>query len=399
MERQSNSVVVFNGDATRHAQARTVKAKIEDILGEIIDALSENRVLDIPLRSRRSGNESLLRFPASTGTEVKRFTCVLLVLHLCYEALNSGHVITKRNIYYQNPDLFGSQQYVDSLVDDIAFTFGVGRDALNIVAAYKGLIAGSVIITLKNHSVIDCSSDENGSLIPHAEAIRRVDIGETKWILVIEKEATFRGLAASGYYGLCDAGVGVLVTAKGFPDLVTRQFLHILHSAFPQIPIYALVDYDPSGIAIMLTYKCSSPGLSHEESITIPGILWLGPTSTDILGHTRYHSMPNASSSDDVSSEYGYDPSPSTSPHSPPGDSLSAIPIEVTTHLSTSDRRKAIGILRRLESQPIGSVGEPDLVHELQLMLMLNIKAEIQAVDESGDMAGWLDDKLSNYHF
>jgi DNA topoisomerase VI subunit A len=38
-----------------------------------------------------------------------------------------------RNIYYQNRALFKTQGYVDELVDDVAFTFGVGRDALNIV--------------------------------------------------------------------------------------------------------------------------------------------------------------------------------------------------------------------------------------------------------------------------
>jgi hypothetical protein len=43
----------------------------------------------------------------------------------------------RRGIYYQNPDLFGSQQYVDKLVDDIAFTFGLGRDTLNIVSYIK----------------------------------------------------------------------------------------------------------------------------------------------------------------------------------------------------------------------------------------------------------------------
>lgn len=80
---------------------------------------------------------------------------------MCHEALVSGHVITKRNIYYQNPDLFGSQQYVDNLVDDVAFTFGVGRDMLNIVAAYKGLVAGNIHIVLKRNSVLDCSSDTN----------------------------------------------------------------------------------------------------------------------------------------------------------------------------------------------------------------------------------------------
>ncbi|KAF3056637.1 Meiotic recombination protein SPO11 [Daldinia childiae] len=394
MDRQLNNIVTFGGDATRNIQVDAVIAKIEDVLERIIDALSENRVLDIPLRNRRTGNESLIRFPASTEAEAKRFTCVLQILHLCYEALISGHVITKRNIYYQNPDLFGSQQYVDNLVDDIAFTFGVGRDSLSVVAAYKGLIAGGVIITLKNHSVLDCSSDNNGTLIPHAESIHRIDIGETKWIIVIEKEATFRGLAASGYYGLSDAGIGVLVTGKGYPDLVTRQFLHLLHSSFPQIPIYALVDFDPSGIAIMLTYKCGSQGLSHEENVTIPEISWLGPKSCDILSHTHYSSSSHSSSSDDLTPQSSQDSSSSSSSSSI---SVFAIPVEVAAQLSTSDRRKAVSLLRRLDSRPAESENEPSLVHELQLMLMLNIKAEIQAVDDSGDMTSWLDVKLSNY--
>ncbi|KAI8959076.1 DNA topoisomerase IV, alpha subunit [Daldinia sp. FL1419] len=394
MDRQSDSIVIFDGDARQNVQSGTVMGKIDDILERIIDALGENRVLDIPLRNRRTGTENSLRFPASTATEVKRFTCLLQILHLCYEALASNNVITKRNIYYQNPDLFGSQQYVDNLVDDIAFTFGVGRDALNIVAAYKGLIAGSVIITLKNHSVLDCSCDDNGTLIPHTDAIRRIDIGETKWIMVIEKEATFRGLAASRYYGSCDAGVGVLVTGKGYPDLVTRQFLHFLHSAFPQIPIYALVDFDPSGIAIMLTYKCGSRGLGHEENITIPKVLWLGPKSRDILGFAHHSSTSQINPRNDHAPQAGQESPSLISPLSP---SQFALPTESTAQLSISDRRQAVSLLGRLEACPLESTDDPSLVHELQLMLMLNIKAEIQAVDDSGDMTGWLDCKLSNY--
>jgi len=38
-----------------------------------------------------------------------------------------------RNIFYRHPDLFKRQEVVDDLVDDLAFTLGLGRDALNIV--------------------------------------------------------------------------------------------------------------------------------------------------------------------------------------------------------------------------------------------------------------------------
>ncbi len=172
-------------DPRRNPQTGAIISKIEDILVANIDALRATRVLTIPIRSRRTGRVRLVRFPSSRDTEAKKFsrfidigrqsflflgrlTCfppllllaaLLQILHLSHEALVAGTVITKRSaflillysqattsipstvdqrnrraIYYQNPELFGSQRYVDELVDDIAFTFGLGRDALNIVS-------------------------------------------------------------------------------------------------------------------------------------------------------------------------------------------------------------------------------------------------------------------------
>jgi meiotic recombination protein SPO11 len=36
-------------------------------------------------------------------------------------------------MYYRDPELFMRQAVVDRYVDDIVYTFGVGRDALNVV--------------------------------------------------------------------------------------------------------------------------------------------------------------------------------------------------------------------------------------------------------------------------
>lgn len=74
------------------------------------------------------------------------------IIELSHEALLSGTLITKRcvtvsvqigtctldsdldrNIYYQNMELFRSQSMVDEMVDNLAFTLGVGRGDLNIV--------------------------------------------------------------------------------------------------------------------------------------------------------------------------------------------------------------------------------------------------------------------------
>lgn len=46
-----------------------------------------------------------------------------------------------RSIYYDNPELFGTQQVVDSIVDDIAYTIGVDRAALHVVKLLPGFIS------------------------------------------------------------------------------------------------------------------------------------------------------------------------------------------------------------------------------------------------------------------
>jgi meiotic recombination protein SPO11 len=77
------------------------------------------------------------------------------------------------------------QAVVDRYVDDIAYTFGVARDALNVVcgphpdqavwfdifsqvAAAKGLVAGSFSIKRKDDSVINYSIEPEVGAFPNA---------------------------------------------------------------------------------------------------------------------------------------------------------------------------------------------------------------------------------------
>lgn len=65
--------------------------------------------------------------------------------------------------------------------------------------------------------------------------------------------------------------------------MATRRFLCILHSVRPELALFALVDYDPHGIAILRTYEHGSKRLDHEDNVTIPEIKWLGLRNFDVL--------------------------------------------------------------------------------------------------------------------
>ncbi|KAI1871658.1 hypothetical protein JX265_005644 [Neoarthrinium moseri] len=320
--------------------------QIEDILEDAADALTENRPMTIPLRNRRSGNEVPVLFPTPAGTGARRFTAVLHILYICHEALVTGNIVTKRNIYYHNPGLFGSQAYVDYLVDDIAFTFG----------------------------------------------------------------ATFRSLAAASYFNSSSAGPGLLVTAKGYPDLATRQFLSLLHSAYAYIPMYALVDFDPDGIGIMRTFKLGSRNLDHEVNATVPSLSWLGVKSEDIFSVARPLDSPSKSSSQpstctiqSQSSAGAVAPAQITTSHdslSPENPATPSTTLAITDYkmvvLTLNDRNKAINLLAALKTPEDQDAEDMNLTSELQLMLMLNTKFEIQAIEDMGNMTNWLDARLKS---
>ena len=147
------------------------------------------------------------------------------------------------------------------------------------------------------------------------------------------------------------------------------------------------MDFDPSGIDIMLTYKRGSRSLSHEENITTPRLSWLGPKSEDVVGHAGHRLSPaNLSQARHC-------------PISTPPSTSSASSVEVLSSLTVLDRRKAVNLLSRLAKESDGEdlhMDEDEMIRGLQIMLMLNLKAEIQAVDDAGDLTSWLDEKLGD---
>jgi DNA topoisomerase VI subunit A len=84
-----------------------------------------------------------------------------------------------------------------------------------------------------------------------------------KHVLVIEKEAVFRSLADAAIWSQLPV---ILVTASGMPDLASRAFLRHLADALPdQLTFMGLVDWNPSGCHILMTYKFGNPKRSSES--------------------------------------------------------------------------------------------------------------------------------------
>lgn len=253
-----------------------------------------------------------------------------------------------RDIYYQDPALFGTQAVVDRYVDDIAFTFSVSRSKLNVTAAAKGLVAGAFRFCRRDGSILDAASDRDGTLVPPLRDVLSVDLTAVKWILVIEKEATFRSIASSSLWVMISTR-GIILTGKGYPDIATRALLHFLSTASPQNgfaspPVFGLADCDQDGLAIISIYRNGSAALSHEnDGLCVPQLQWVGLRLEHMMDASLLH-------------------------HS-----------QGLLGLTARDRRRAVKMLER--NGDFDSMQELHMNVALRTMLMLNTKAELQLLD------------------
>lgn len=78
-----------------------------------------------------------------------------------------------------------------------------------------------------------------------------------RYVIVVEKDAIFQRLVEDKIFLTLPC---IIVTGKGIPDLATRIFLSKLYSLCPELLFFGLVDWNPSGVLILSTYKYGSPG-------------------------------------------------------------------------------------------------------------------------------------------
>lgn len=155
------------------------------------------------------------------------------------------------------------------------------REALGVTAAPRGSITGALTL-LRDDGTLPQRLDRTVISVPgDPEAIRALQVESddvrARCVLVIEKDSVFRRLIDDGFIERLPC---VLVTACGFPDLATRAMVQHVVDAL-QVPCFALADYNPHGVALMLCYKLGSASLGL-ESYRCPSLQWLGLHASDL---------------------------------------------------------------------------------------------------------------------
>ncbi|XP_078508107.1 meiotic recombination protein SPO11 isoform X6 [Lissotriton helveticus] len=258
-----------------------VLVAIENVILEVVASLSRNEAPCLTLFNRSNwGNVEftdslgLHMIPCCTTRKVRsdcpksahRFALILKILSMIYKMVQKNTYATKRDIYYTDVQLFGTQSVVDNIVNDISCMLKIPRRSLHVLSTSKGCIAGDLCYSEEDGTKINCSCYSTAVLVSsNVHGIKNMT-SNAKFILIVEKDATFQRLLDDEFCKKLSPCI--IITGKGVPDLNTRLLIRKLWDTF-HIPIFTLVDADP--------HVPSFLGRSQPDSATV----WF---ANDILG-------------------------------------------------------------------------------------------------------------------
>ncbi|CAJ1084865.1 meiotic recombination protein SPO11 [Xyrichtys novacula] len=274
---------------------REILTRIENVILGIMTSLSKDEapVLALPNRSswanvsfdsavglHMSPGSFVTTIRSDCASSVTKFAQIVKILMVIYKLVQSNSYSTKRDIYYNDTQLFGSQRTVDCIVDDISCLLKVPRRSLHVLATSKGLISGDLCYLEEDGTRVDCrSSSAAVAVSSNISGIRNI-MSSAKFVLIVEKDATFQRLLDDDF--CTKLSPCIIITGKGMPDVNSRLMVRKLWDTL-HVPVFALVDADPHGMEIMCVYKYGSVAMSFEaHSLTVPSVMWLGLLPSDL---------------------------------------------------------------------------------------------------------------------
>ncbi|OAP12700.1 SPO11-2 [Arabidopsis thaliana] len=229
---------------------------------------------------------SFTKSSLTNAKTAKAFVRVWKVMEICFQILLQEKRVTQRELFYKllcdSPDYFSSQIEVNRSVQDVVALLRCSRYSLGIMASSRGLVAGRLFLQEPGKEAVDCSACGSsgfaitGDLNLLDNTIMRTD---ARYIIIVEKHAIFHRLVEDRVFNHIPC---VFITAKGYPDIATRFFLHRMSTTFPDLPILALVDWNPAGLAILCTFKFGSIGMGLEAYRYACNVKWIGLRGDDL---------------------------------------------------------------------------------------------------------------------
>ena len=240
-----------------------IKQYISAVLSLIENGLKNGDKITLQLHTvskKFTSTTSKISFPSLKPEVNYKFAVYFRVLRLIYNQITLNESVSKRQIYYMDVSLFRKQSTVDKCIDNLANSFGVSIEHLNVHASQKGLIYADLAF-----NSFKASRNSGCSLIPYVKTSQKGDFqvlfnsksGEApKSIIILEKDAILSALVNKEKDATPKQFTeSILITGRGFPDRQTKQFVSLICQKFCNTPVFGYFDTDIYGFMIAMEYK------------------------------------------------------------------------------------------------------------------------------------------------
>ncbi|CRG97739.1 meiotic recombination protein SPO11, putative [Plasmodium gallinaceum] len=234
--------------------------------------LLENYVFDFIFKLLDEKKKKFL-----SKSRIIEITRLIYTIEIILRNLNENTYTTLRQIFYTNSQLFISQNVSNRIIGKITKIIKKPRELLNIYNSPKGIIRGNILLKEKNlNHWVDCMNifEIRGHLICPFGVSDIIINQNVKYVLLIEKETIFFKLLQSDFIN--KYGPSILITAKGFPDINTRQLIFEIHRRNKNLKFFCLTDYDAYGLNIAFTYSSKYESkVYYVDDISNDNLYWL----------------------------------------------------------------------------------------------------------------------------
>ncbi|GMR41757.1 hypothetical protein PMAYCL1PPCAC_11952, partial [Pristionchus mayeri] len=187
------------GEKTRPMMdSSEIMRKIEWIIEDLITQIMEGRKLRI--RASLDESDTQLHYNKST---LRKLAVNCRTLAQVYQLLVTNQKSTLRDLYYDHKHLYVRQDSLNRSISDICEVLDTQRCQLNVSSCSKGLVFGSLCLTppkrYEDAIPIDCSKEP---LLISDSFISYTPSSSARFILVVEKDATFQKLLDDGFFQL-----------------------------------------------------------------------------------------------------------------------------------------------------------------------------------------------------
>ncbi|HME56607.1 MAG TPA: hypothetical protein VKM55_30685 [Candidatus Lokiarchaeia archaeon] len=216
-------------------------------------------------------------------SSVEAMTQLVRVLEIVNQLLQKHIHATKREVFYNDVNLFHEQTNSDNSIEDLSTVLHTIRNSTNIVASAMGKAVGRLRIKDQT-DIIDLEAMGSGgwAITPFLDNVEIIE-SDAEFVLVIEKDAAMMRLSEAKWWKEYPC---IIISGRGAADIATRMFLKKINKIL-NIPTFCLVDSDPYGHYIFSIYLRGSKKLSYESPfLATPNIHLLGVLTRDLDSYT-----------------------------------------------------------------------------------------------------------------